>query len=67
MGWIGGLREREVLRMRNWVDGSVFNSDGEDWVKSRYERMGEIKIGFGYVFFELLCRYLSRDVVKVEV
>lgn len=53
--------------MRNWVDGSAFNSDGEDWAKSRYERMGEIKIGFGHVSSELPCRYPSRDVAKVGV
>ena len=61
------MREREASRMRNWVDGSAFNSDGEDWAKSRYERMGEIKIGFGHVSSELPCRYPSRDVAKVGV
>lgn len=41
------LREKEVTRMGNWVDGRAFNCAGEERGRGRYGRVGEIKTGLG--------------------
>lgn len=47
------LREKEVTRMGNWVDGPAFNCAGEERGRGRYGRVGEIKTGLGVL--ELSC------------